>query len=128
MAATAKISEAMRRERIQGIVELPYKVLEGKEYVSEYKSSSLMAARVYWHEVPSRFRATEGDVRGCAGAQDSKWLARKLRTYGCGRAVVFRDEFFLRCQDRLGTNGLFCKSHTASAIKDGYLEQGDADR
>jgi len=87
---------------------MPRYMLIGSEYVSEelFKSGS----KVLWEDVPGICRVTEGMVRGATGAYDKAWLEQHLTTYGCKRAVPFRDKYFRQCPYKVLDNG-FCKRH-----------------
>ena len=102
----------------------PYLELKGSEHVEvhELVKGRSDATRVYWEDVPPEFRVTEEMVRSSQGAHDPKWLNKRLRTYGCGRASYYRDDKFIRCSNKLANEG-FCSAHTKSAIKDKKLTE-----
>ena len=99
-------------------------VLVGSEYVPVSLTKSHASVRngvrrVYWDDIPTALRATEEEVRRSMGARDSQWLKRVLSWNGCGRAQSFREKY-LPCHHKPDETG-FCKSHKASAVKDGRI-------
>ena len=104
--------------------------LFGTEYISKALLRKLNRhGRIYWDDVPSRFRVTEERIRSSRGADDKKWLSKHLTWNGCGRADTHGEDdkgynLFRPC-DRVADISGFCKSHKNSAIRDERVPEGE---